>query len=230
MKDKLSIIIPCYNEEEGIPNLKKKLIPVVKNLKKDYQVKLIFVDDGSTDNTYKLLRKNFRGSCILRHVKNKNLGAALKTGFNYAVGDKIAVLDSDCTYNPDILYKLLDSDADIVTVSPYHPKGEVKNVPFYRVFLSKGISFIYRILTRRKIYTFTAMVRVYKRKVLDDITIENNDFISMVEILIKAIKRGYVVDEVPAVLNVRKHGISKMNTWSAIKGHIKFIFKIRGIQ
>ena len=61
---KLSIIVPCYNEAAGIPQLKERLPPIVRLLEKSYNVELIFVDDGSTDNTNELLRKSFVGENI----------------------------------------------------------------------------------------------------------------------------------------------------------------------
>ena len=121
---KLSIIIPCYNEEEGIPQLASLLLPVVSNLKKKYSIQLIFVDDGSIDKTSELIKKHFgkvKGFELYKHPKNKNLGGALKTGFSKAKGDLIACLDSDCTYEPSILFNLLDAmdkDTFIVTASP----------------------------------------------------------------------------------------------------------------
>src|SRR3989344_1357750 len=101
---KLSIVIPCYNEEKGVLNLKQKLDSVLHSLAEDYDVELIFVDDGSTDKTHQLLTEAF-GSLgylkIIRHAINRNLGAAMRTGFEHATGDVIATLDSDCTYNPE---------------------------------------------------------------------------------------------------------------------------------
>ena len=76
-KPSLSIIIPCYNEEEGISQLAEKLNPAVTILEKKYSVELIFVDDGSIDQTNQLLHEyygNNHYTKILKHEKNKNLG------------------------------------------------------------------------------------------------------------------------------------------------------------
>src|SRR3989338_5374450 len=106
----LSIIIPCYNEEDGIPSLVQQLNPVVEKLQKEYQIELLMVDDGSIDQTNALLHQvygNNKNTKIIKHEKNRNLGAALKTGFANATGDFIACLDSDCTYNPSLLVPML---------------------------------------------------------------------------------------------------------------------------
>jgi len=226
---KLSIIVPCYNEEKGIKNLVSQLNPVVKKLKKKYTVEVIFVDDGSTDKTYELLQNyygNRKGVKILKHDENKNLGAALKTAFKAVTGDIIVMMDSDCTYAPreiPNLLSLLDKDTDIVTASPYHPKGRVENVPRYRLFLSKSVSKIYGLILKKNIYTYTALFRACKRKVITNVKIKSNTFLAVVEQLVFAIKKGYKVREFPTVIYSRKYGTSKMKLISTIMAHLKFI-------
>ncbi len=231
-KPTFSIIIPCYNEEAGIPHLSEKLTGPLKTISEKYTPELIFVDDGSTDKTNELLHHHFSklpNTKIIKHEQNKNLGAALKTGFSYATGDYIAALDSDCTYHPQLLttmMEMFDTNTDIVTVSPYHPKGKVNNVPAYRIFLSKSISRIYRILLSSDLYTFTAMVRVYKKPVIQNIQFKSNTFLSVTEIMIKSLLKGYHVKELPAELNVRKFGASKMKTFRVIIDHLGLIGRI----
>lgn len=229
---RLSIIIPCYNEEEGIPALAGKVIPTIARLNQKYSVELLLVDDGSTDRTNELLHQYFAtidDLAIIKHEKNKNLGAALRTGFAAASGDFVAALDSDCTYDPPLLeamLNLLDEDTDIVTVSPYHPQGKVNKIPAYRLFLSKGISQIYRWLVPARLYTFTAMVRVYKKNVVKNVTFKSDTFLGVTELMIKALLQGYRVKELPAELNPRTFGISKMKIWRVIKNHLALINKI----
>lgn len=217
-KSSLSIVIPCFNEEEGIPYLISQLTPAVQELQKRYAVELVFVDDGSTDKTNQLLQQHYGNNPrarIVRHEQNKNLGAALKTGFAHSHGDLVAVLDSDCTYNPNLLsamLRIMDEHTDIVTVSPYHPQGKVSNVPRHRIFLSKSASFLYRLLLNWDLYTYTAMVRVYRRAVIQKVRLERDDFLGVTELLVKALLQGYTVREMPVELQIRKFGVSKMKT------------------
>ncbi|MEK6968839.1 MAG: glycosyltransferase family 2 protein [Nanoarchaeota archaeon] len=228
----LSIIVPCYNEEQEIPNLATQLNPVIEQLKEDYNVELIFVDDGSTDQTNQLLHEHFDSKTktkIIKHEKNKNLGAAMRTGFAHATGDYIATIDSDCTYNPRLLIpmlQMLDKDTDIVTVSPYHPEGKVENVPGYRVFLGKSISSIYRLITKKKIHTFTALFRVQKREVIENVPFQSDTFLATAEMLVYSLMKGYKVKEFPATLTIRKFGSSKMKFLQVIRSHQKFVFKL----
>ncbi|MBI2668806.1 glycosyltransferase family 2 protein [Candidatus Woesearchaeota archaeon] len=229
---KLSIVIPCYNEEEGIPQLVQQLNPVAEKLRKIYELELIFVDDGSKDQTNRLLHQHFDnwpGTKIVKHEVNKNLGAALKTGFAQATGDLVAALDSDCTYNPALIAEMaemIDTDTDIATVSPYHPLGKVNNVSAYRIFLSKSISRLYRMLVPARVYTFTAMVRVYKKDVVKNIHFSSDTFLGVTELMIKALLHGYRVKELPTELNLRTFGTSKMKTARVIGDHLGLIARL----
>ena len=119
-KEILSIIIPCFNESEGIQQLDNKLTPVLNELENKFEIDLIFIDDGSTDDTFELLNKHFgsRGDTkIIKHKKNMNLGPSIRTGLKIAKGDLIMMSDSDCTYEPSEMIKMLElltNDVDIV--------------------------------------------------------------------------------------------------------------------
>lgn len=238
-----SIIIPCYNEEDGIAQLSEKLEPILKELEKKGRVELLFIDDGSTDSTVEKINKHFKNYSdknannqikyrIIRHERNMNLGVALRTGFSNATGEFIITADSDCTYEPKTIlemFAILDSNTDVVTVSPYHPKGKVTNVPGYRLLLSKSISMIYRIILGRRakgIYTFTALNRIYRRRVVESVKFKSNNFLATAELLIGAIKKEYRVKELPATLNVRRYGVSKIRLLSVIWSHFKYVLRL----
>lgn len=228
----LSIIIPCYNEEEGIDNLHQQLTPVLDKLEKKYRLQLILVDDGSTDKTNQLLYRFFSDkeyTTIITHEKNQNLGAALRTGFSAAEGELITVLDSDCTYSPQLIPQMLtliNENTDIVTVSPYHPQGKMENISWHRLFLSRVISLTYRTLLNSGIYTHGAIARVYKREVIKNVQFKANDFLAVTELLIKARLQNYTIKELPATLTLRQHGFSKMKLLKTIKGHLTLVGKI----
>ena len=230
---KVTIIIPCYNEEESIPQLFKKLGDLEEALAPSYEYEFLFVDDGSKDRTFSLLSdrvSQHQRMRIVRHETNKNLGGALKTGIaNSPSADYLAFLDSDCTYDPSVVMTLLsklDEGADLSTVSPYHPKGLVEGVPAWRLVLSKGLSLIYRSLLRTPFFTYTAMVRAVKREKVAGLLSEPNDFSFVALFFIKAIKQNLRIAEIPATLRVRQFGVSKMSLLRTIRSHIRIIFTL----
>jgi dolichol-phosphate mannosyltransferase len=238
---KLSIVIPCYNEVDNVSKLRNELLPVIEELvapdrdhdpEKFHSAELIFVDDGSRDETHPKLKECFRNYSktglsfkFLRHKTNRGLGAAIRTGFSHAEGEIILTVDSDGTYKfseiPTLL-ACLTSDVDIVTASAYHPGGGVIGVPAYRLVLSKGSSFLYRILVNWRIHTYTCLFRAYRAEVVKTIKFESDGFLAGTELLIHAILRGYQVAEFPAVLHRRVYGVSKARILQTILSHLKF--------
>ncbi len=233
-KPGLSIVIPCYNEEEGIPYLVSQLNVALQKLEQQYAVELVFVDDGSKDKTNELLQRYYGQDArakIVKHEQNRNLGAALRTGFSHCTSDLVATLDSDCTYSPELILTMLevmDQQTHMVTVSPYHPQGKVNNVPAYRIFLSKGASKLYKIVLGSPIHTYTAMVRVYRKNVLDNVTFEADNFLGVTELFVKSILKGYKAKEIPVELSSRKFGVSKMKAVpvKVIGSHLSLLSKV----
>jgi len=236
---KLSVVVPCFNEEENISKLKTEFFPVLENLlgsKVDDEqidtIEIVFVDDGSRDNTYNALKEAFGSYEHLsitakfeKHDVNRGLGAAMRTGFKAVTGDIVVTTDSDGTYHFSTIPALLDhleGNVAIVTASPYHPKGEVVGVPGYRIFLSRGSSLLYRILLSWKVHTYTALYRAYRREVIDQIPFAADDFLGGTELMVKAMLKGYQVDEFPAALHRRMFGVSKAKLMKTIMSHLSF--------
>ena len=236
----LSIIIPCYNESDNVSSLQGGLFPVLFELIRPglaqpnlaSSVEVIFVDDGSLDDTLVSLKEAFGclselGICVRyeRHEVNRGLGAALRTGFAASTGNVLITTDSDGTYKyseiPGLLAYLLP-EVDIVTASPYHPLGSVVGVPAHRLILSRGSSWIYRILVNRHIHTYTSLFRAYRCQVLDEISFESDGFLAGTELMVKAMFKGYHVAEYPIALYRRTYGVSKAKLARTILAHLRF--------
>jgi dolichol-phosphate mannosyltransferase len=121
---------------------------------------------------------------------------------------------------------LMTDDVDVVTASPYHPLGDVRNVPGWRLFLSKSSSWLYRRVLPQKLYTYTSCFRLYRRSAVVNLKVKNNGFLGVAEILGKLILQGSKVTEYPAVLEVRMLGRSKMKTVRTIFGHLKLMTRL----
>jgi dolichol-phosphate mannosyltransferase len=228
----LSIIIPCYNEVESIAKVRSELWPVVAKLADTCSVEVVLVDDGSRDGTWQALNDSFgRDSApsiavrFERHEVNRGLGAALRTGFAAAQGQIVVTTDSDGTYKFSeipVLLSYLAPDVDIVTASPYHPRGGVAGVPPYRLVLSRGSSAIYRLLVNWHVHTYTSLFRAYRQKVVRQVPFESDGYLAGTELLVNGMLMGFRVVEYPAVLHARVLGTSKAKLARTILAHLKF--------
>jgi dolichol-phosphate mannosyltransferase len=221
----ISVVIPCYNEEDGIDQLFRQLQQLRPQIPLPHE--LILIDDGSTDQTYPKLQQTFANSAtILRHPQNKNLGAALQTGMKAAKYEYIGFLDADCTYDPQYLLPLLqmcEAGADLALASPYHPEGKVVGVPAWRLFLSHTVSRIYSLILGRSLFTFTGMVRVFRREKFLSFRETETEFTFVTLMTLWALANNLAVAELPATLTTRQTGVSKLRTLRVIGKHLKIL-------
>jgi hypothetical protein len=138
-------------------------------------------------------------------------------------------MDCDCTYDPHELGRmipLLTEDVDVVTASPYHPLGTVRNVSRWRLFLSKSLSRLYRVVLRQKLHTYTSCFRVYRRQSTAGITVERGGFFGVAEMLGRLDLAGRRIVEYPATLEARMIGRSKMKVLRTITGHLSLLLHL----
>ena len=222
----VSIVVPCYNEELALRYLSNTLQEVEDALEPSYRVEFIFVDDGSKDRTHETLQRLFgekQGCVIVHYDRNLGVTAAILTGMQRATAEIVASIDCDCTYDPRELrhmIPMLTDRVDLVTASPYHPQGSVRNVPQWRLSLSKAASALYRGLTRQKLDTYTSCFRVYRRKAILDLDLLEPGFLGIAEMIGKLDLRGGAIAEYPTTLEARMLGRSKMKTLRTILGHL----------
>ncbi len=232
----ISVVIPCYNEESALPYLANTLRSVEAELSENYQPNFIFVDDCSKDNTFNKLQELFgqkENVEIVRHETNQGVAAGIMTGLQAATTEIVCSMDCDCTYDPHELSKmipLLTDDVDMVTASPYHKTGGVRNVPEWRLFLSKGASWLYRRTLRAKLATYTSCFRIYRRSSVIELPIEEKGFLGVAEMLGRLDLSGGKIVEFPSVLEVRLFGFSKMKTVRTIFGHLKLLSRLAKLR
>src|SRR5579859_1775231 len=227
----VSVVVPIFNEEDGIEQLKQKLRRLRDLLADEFELEFVFVDDGSRDHTVERLKQEFANSDfdfrVVEHGVNRGVGAAMRTGFKYSRGSLVCSIDADCSYSPEglklLLAELLATGSDIAVASPYHPQGGVEGVPGWRLALSKACSALYRLLSPLKLHTYTSVFRAYRAEVLNNITFRADGFVSAAEILIVAARRGYTVVEVPMILRGRSIGRSKMKVLRTIGTHLRML-------
>jgi polysaccharide deacetylase family protein (PEP-CTERM system associated) len=232
----VTIVVPCFNEESILSYLANTLKSVEAALATDYELHYIFVDDCSTDGTGEALNKLFGSwpnSTVVKHKRNLGVAAAILNGIRHAETEIICSIDCDCTYDPHEMrgmIELLTEDVAMVTASPYHPQGRVRNVPNWRLSLSRGASFLYRQTLRQRLYTYTSCFRAYRRSAVVDIRLKETGFLGVAETLGRLDLRGAKVVEYPTTLEVRLFGQSKMKIVRTIGGHLQLLTRLLALR
>lgn len=231
----VTLVIPLYNEEKTLSYLRRTLADFRTKLSERYRVHLLLVDDGSEDDTLAQLRHKFADmpDCtIVEHGHNRGVAAAIMTGIRAAPTEIVCSIDCDLSYDPRHIAYMLDAlgDADMVTASPYHPDGQVLGVPPWRLFLSKTLSKMYSAVLAQRIYTYTSCCRVYRKSAMAPLDLQNEGFLGVAEMLIAVIQSGGRVEELPAVLESRLLGESKMKIGRTIRAHLGLLSELAAPQ
>ena len=203
---KISAVVPVYNEQANLPILISKLVEVFDRLGSLYE--MIFVDDGSSDGSRKLLKKMASQVPSLRMVglkQNRGLSTALLAGMREAQGRIIVTLDSDLQNDPEDIPRLLNYLDRYDMATGWRQKRED---PWLKRIASRVGNSVRNRLSGESINDSACTLRVFKRECLQDIPIFNgmHRFMST---LVKM--RGYRIVEVPVTHHPRKYGESKYN-------------------
>lgn len=202
----ISVVVPVFNEEENLPILIPKLVQVFSPLGLSYE--MIFVDDGSLDESRRILKEMASQYSFLRIIglkKNYGLSTALIVGMREARGEKIVTLDSDLQNDPEDIPKLLGYLDRYDMATGWRQK---RDDPWLRRISSKIANGIRNRLSGEKIYDSACTLRAFKRECIKEVPVFNG----MHRFLPTLVKmNGYRIIEVPVSHHPRKFGKSKYN-------------------
>ena len=227
---KVLLIIPAYNEEENILNTCKNIQEY--NKKSKQKLDYIVINDGSKDNTAKILKENSFNHINLVH--NLGIGGAVQTGYKYAYENNydIAVQfdgdgQHDVNYVSDIIEPIINNKVDFVIGSRFIKKDKNNfNSTFSRRIGIKLISFFIKLVTKKKVYDTTSGFRAVNKDIIKDFSksypTEYPEPVSTTELL----KKKYKIAEVPVKMNERVGGVSSIRAWKNIYYMINVILSI----
>ncbi|MEP7143489.1 MAG: glycosyltransferase family 2 protein [Ferruginibacter sp.] len=204
----ISIILPCYNEEAILPGNLNTIIHYLESKAHKYQWEIVIINDGSKDRTGDIAdefanqRKEIK---VIHHPVNLNLGHALQTGFRHSEGSILVVLDVDLSYSVEYIEvmvdKLVENAADIVIASPYMKGGKVTGVPILRKVMSRWVNRFMSLAAQDKYFTFTGMVRAYRKSYIRTLNLKTKDYEVNPEIIYKSMILRARIIEIPAHLD-----------------------------
>ena len=222
---KLTVVIPVYNEKDTIREIYDcvKAVPVEKEI--------ILVDDFSTDGTRGIIAGLVDDTTkVILHDRNMGKGAALRTGFKNMTGDILIIQDADLEYDPSqypkLIQPILDGKADVVYGSRFM-SGEYRRVLFFwHMVGNKFLTLLSNMLTNLNLTDMETCYKVFRREIIEKITIEENRFGFEPEITAKIAKLNIRIYEMGISYAGRTYKEGKKINWkdgfSALRCIIKY--------
>lgn len=211
----VSIVIPIFNEKETLHEIVDRVRAVEGMAVKE----IILVDDCSTDGTRALLEEGFQEPLYVKlfHDVNQGKGAALRTGFEHATGDIVAIQDADLEYDPAELPGLIrpidQGQADVVFGSRFMGGGAHRVVYYWHMLGNRFLTTLSNMTTNLNLTDMECCYKLFRREVLEQITVEENRFGVEPELTAKVAKLGVRVYEVGISYYGRTYDEGKKIGW-----------------
>ena len=211
----ISFVIPMYNESANIEDTVGKVAALAKELADDYEI--ILADDASSDGTGDIADRLQKEDAHIKSVRlkeNTKFGGALAAGLKSASKDVIIYTDADLPVKKEDVKKglALLKNADVVTGYSV----VLKDDSFKRIVMSKGYNFLVQALFGFKIKDINSGFKVYRSKVIKDLSLISKSPFIDVEIFAEALKRGFKIEQFGLIFDLRTKGVSTISRMSVV--------------
>ncbi len=211
---RLSIIIPCYNEKGHLSELisRVRAAPVAEK-------EIILVDDGSDDGTGALIEEQLseKVDTVVRHSRNLGKGAAICSGLGHVSGDVVIIQDADLEYDPmaypKLMAPIIEGKADVVYGSRFLGEGPHRVHLFWHYVGNKCLTLLSNMFTNLNLTDMETCYKVFKRDVIEGISIKQKRFGIEPELTAKIARRKCRVYEVGIPYYGRTYAEGKKITW-----------------
>ena len=211
---KLSIIIPCYNEQNTIVEIVNRIID-----QKEIDKEIIVIDDCSSDQTRNILQEKLNDKIdhLILNKKNFGKGNSIKEGIKHANGDYILIQDADLEYDPNdykrLVQPIIKGVADVVYGSRFTGSEEKRILYFWHTVGNKFLTMLSNMFTNLNLSDMEVGYKVFKSDVLKNIKLEENRFGFEPEITAKISKMDLKIYEIGINYYGRKYSDGKKITW-----------------
>jgi glycosyltransferase involved in cell wall biosynthesis len=206
----LSVIIPVFNEELTIGNIINRTKSVLE--KENVRYEIIVVDDLSSDRS--LFYSLNKGVRVLKLKKHIGKGCALRVGFTKSIGSIIATIDSDGSHRPEelpqLIAPLLAKETDLVIGSRYLEKKSI-NINRFNVLGVRLFNYMIHFLVKNRVSDSQSGYRAMKAEILEKMNLKSGGYEIESEMLVKTVKMGYSIKEIPISFEQRTYGKSSLD-------------------
>jgi glycosyltransferase involved in cell wall biosynthesis len=209
----ISVLIPFFNEEKNVPLLLERLQTIFKKIGKPYEI--VFVDDGSLDDSAKTLSPLPPHVKLVRHRRQMGKGRALLSAFQQSEGDVLIFMDADLEDNPDELPRFIEKIEEGYDLVNGARQGRKHN-GIIRMYSKLANNFI-RNMLKSPFSDINCGYKAIRRKVLEEITLYGNNFRFLP---LGAFYEGFKVTEIPVTHKQRMYGKSKFGTGKIFIGFL----------
>ena len=224
---KISVIIPCYNEEKTIEKIVNKILDL-----KDLDLEIIIINDNSTDSSKEIIETKLKKKIykVIHNDTNSGKGYSIRKGIECASGELILIQDADLEYDPNDYYKILEplksGIADVVYGSRFIGSDKKRVLYFWHTLGNKFLTLFSNIFTNLNLTDMEVGYKAFKTEILKSIALKENRFGFEPEITAKISKKNFHIYEVGISYFGRKYVDGKKITWkdgfSAIRCIIKY--------
>lgn len=228
---KLSVVVPCYNEEKNIPLILERFKEVIKR----DDIEVILVDNGSTDNSAKVLAElipNYPFAKTVKVEENQGYGFGIIQGLKNARGEYIGWTHADMQTDPNDVIKALSIIESHLEESKIFVKGNRKGRPLFDVFFTFGMGCFETLLMGEFLWDINAQPNIFPKVLFDNWENPPYDFALDLFALYEAKRQKYKVVRFPVIFPKRIYGTSHWNTslgakWKFIKRTMDFSLKLK---
>lgn len=228
---RLSIVVPCYNEEKNIPLILEKFNEVINR----DDIEVLLVNNGSTDNSKNIMNKlipNFTFARVVTVENNQGYGFGITSGLKEAQGKFIGYTHADMQTDPADVLKALEIIEKQNNPKNCYVKGDRKGRAIFDHFFTLGMSAFETIYLGEKLWDINAQPNIFHKSFFEKLTNIPKDFSLDLYFLYTAQIQGLEVIRFDVIFPERIHGESSWNTgfsskWKFIKRTLDFSFKLK---